>query len=221
MDSALTGTRVKICGISTPQDAIVAAQAGADAIGLNFHPESPRYVEPEAAGRIVAALPPFVTSVGLFVDCPAARLRATLATVTLDLIQFHGGESPAECSRWGRPWIRALRVGADDWRDRLAALDGSHAGCLGVLLDAYVPGVPGGTGRRFDWSLVPDERPRPLILAGGLDPDNVGAAVERVRPWAVDVSGGVESAPGRKDHGRMRAFVEAVRAADAVLKNVH
>lgn len=217
MENILTATRIKICGVTTPGAALAVAAAGADAVGLNFHPDSPRYVDPDRARRIVAALPPFVTVVGLFVNCPAERLAETLRTVPLDLLQFHGDEAPADCSRWARPWIRALRVGAPDWERRLAELEADPPLLRGVLLDAFVPGVPGGTGQRFDWARIPAGLPHALVLAGGLTPANVATAIEQVRPWAVDVSGGVECEPGVKDPERIRAFCRSVRETDARL----
>lgn len=205
-------TRVKICGITRPEDGVEAARLGADAIGLVFHPASPRAVTPEQASAIVAALPPFVTAVGLFVDAPAERVRQVLAAVALDLLQFHGEEPAAYCEGFDRPYIKAVRM-----RDGLdaAAAAAAHPRARGVLLDAYRPEAAGGTGHRFDWDRVPRDLGRPVVLAGGLDPDNVAGAVAAVGPYAVDVSSGVEARKGAKDPVRMAAFLEAVRAADA------
>lgn len=204
-------TRVKICGITRPEDGLVAAHAGAHAIGLVFHPASPRHVSIEQAQAIVAALPPLLSVVGLFVDAPAERIDEVLRQVPLDLIQFHGAEPAAACRRHGRRYLKALHVrgGVD-----LPAQAADYHDAAGLLLDAFVPGVPGGSGRTFDWSAVPAGLPRPLLLAGGLDAANVAAAIRRVRPWAVDVSSGVESAPGIKDAARLGAFMQAVRQVD-------
>ena len=209
--------RVKICGITRPDDGRHAARAGADAIGLVFYPPSPRYVSPRQAADIVAALPPFVTTVGLFVDAPPEQIAALLEQVPLDMLQFHGDELPEYCAAFQRPWIKALRM-----RDRVdpqAEADRyGAAGARGLLVDSYVPGVPGGTGERFDWDRLPADPSLPLVLAGGLDPAYVAEAVRRVRPWAVDVSGGVEviGVDGRrqggiKDPGAVSAFIRAAR----------
>ncbi len=175
-----------------------------------FYAASPRAVNVEQARAIVAALPPFVTSVGLFVDMPAAELAAILEAVPLDLLQFHGDETPAACEGHGRPYIKALRVKPGD---DVAARVSEYPGASGVLLDTYVPGIPGGTGEAFDWNLVPVGLGKPVILAGGLTPENVASAVAQVRPYAVDVSGGVEASKGIKDHDKVRAFIDAARAA--------
>ncbi len=201
--------RSKICGITRVEDALVAAAAGADAIGLVFYARSPRAVSVQQARAIVAALPPFVTTVGLFVDAAPGEINEILDAVPLDLLQFHGDESAAECSGYHRPYIKALRVRpGEDIRARCA----DYPQAAGILLDTFVPGVPGGTGEAFDWSLVPEDPGCPIILAGGLTPDNVAAAIRQVRPWAVDVSGGVEAGKGIKDAEKVRAFVGAVRA---------
>ncbi len=207
-------TRVKICGITREEDALVAARSGADAIGLVFHPDSPRAVSPEQAARICAALPAFVTSVGLFVDAPAQRVRDVLAAVPLDLLQFHGDEDPQDCAAFGRPWIKALRMREEmDPAEEVAR----HGNARAVLLDSYRPGVPGGTGERFDWSRVPDGLALPVVLAGGLDPDNVADAIRAVRPWAVDVSGGVEA---RDDSGTPLRGIKSPSAIAAFMKGV-
>lgn len=204
----MTAVRVKICGITRVEDALAAAAAGADAIGLVFYAKSPRAVEVEQARAIIAALPPFVTTVGLFVDIERAELERILARVPLDLLQFHGDEAVAQCEGFNRPYIKALRVKAGD---DIAAQARRYPSAQGILLDTYVEGVPGGTGEAFDWSLVPHDLGRPVILAGGLRPDNVAAAVVQVRPYAVDVSGGVEASKGIKDAQRIGAFVRAAR----------
>jgi len=204
----LTAVRVKICGITRVEDALAAAAAGADAIGLVFYAKSPRAVDIEQARAILAALPPFVTTVGLFVDAERSELERILASVPLDLLQFHGDESVQQCEAFGRPYIKALRVKAGD---DIAAQVARYPSAQGILLDAYVEGVPGGTGEAFDWSLIPQTLSKPLILAGGLRPDNVAEAVSRVRPYAVDVSGGVEASKGVKDVEKVGAFIRAAR----------
>ena len=204
----MTAVRVKICGITRIEDALAAAAAGADAIGLVFYAKSPRAVDIEQARAILAALPPFVTSVGLFVDAERSELERILASVPLDLLQFHGDESVQQCEAFGRPYIKALRVKAGD---DIAAQVARYPSAQGILLDAYVEGVPGGTGEAFDWSLIPQALSKPLILAGGLRPDNVAEAVSRVRPYAVDVSGGVEASKGVKDVEKVGAFIRAAR----------
>ena len=206
----VTVVRSKIGGITRIEDALAAVEAGADAIGLVFYGKSPRAVSIEQAAAILQALPPFVTSVGLFVDMPRDELQQLLQRLPLDLLQFHGDESPADCEGHGRPYIKALRVrpGED-----VAASMAPYAGARGILLDTFVEGVPGGTGASFDWSLVPENAAKPIILAGGLDAGNVATAIRQVRPYAVDVSGGVEASKGIKDAGKIRAFVRAVRDA--------
>lgn len=204
----MTAVRVKICGITRVEDALAAAAAGADAIGLVFYAKSPRAVDIEQARAILAALPPFVTSVGLFVDAERSELERILASVPLDLLQFHGDESVQQCEAFGRPYIKALRVKAGD---DIAAQVARYPSAQGILLDAYVEGVPGGTGEAFDWSLIPQTLSKLLILAGGLRPDNVAEAVSRVRPYAVDVSGGVEASKGVKDVEKVGAFIRAAR----------
>ncbi|MWV13786.1 phosphoribosylanthranilate isomerase [Pseudomonas sp. R-28-1W-6] len=204
----MSAVRSKICGITRVEDALAAAAAGADAIGLVFYAKSPRAVSVEQARQIIAALPPFVTTVGLFVDAGRDELRQILAQVPLDLLQFHGDESAEQCEGHGRPYIKALRVKAGD---DVAAQVARYPGAAGVLLDTFVEGVPGGTGLAFDWSLVPAGLAKPVILAGGLTPENVAAAIARVRPYAVDVSGGVESAKGIKDADKVRAFIRAAQ----------
>jgi phosphoribosylanthranilate isomerase len=206
-------TRIKICGITRGEDAAAAADAGADAVGFVFYPPSPRAVEPARAAEIVAALPPFVTSVGLFVNATREAVLSTLAAVPLDLLQFHGDEPPEYCGQFGRPYLKAIRVrpGADLLKYALSYAVAGRA--RGLLLDAYVDGTHGGTGRTFDWSLIPGGLPLPVVLSGGLTSGNVAQAVRQVRPAAVDVSSGVESAPGIKDHGMITAFIQAVRTS--------
>jgi phosphoribosylanthranilate isomerase len=216
-------TRVKICGMTRIEDGIAAAQAGADAIGLVFWPGSPRCVEREQARAIVAALPAFVTTVGLFVDPKPKDVSTVLADVPLDLLQFHGDESPALCASFGRPYIKAVPVRPEVDLLQYAA---RYPAALGLLFDAYHPGgMPGGKGITFDWASLPqpltDPMSRRLILSGGLNPQNVAAAVRALRPWAVDVSSGVEASDasgtlqrGIKSTDKIVAFVREVRDAD-------
>mgnify|MGYP003493118026 FL=1 len=201
--------RVKICGITRLDDALAAVAAGADALGFVFHPASPRAVTPEQAAAIVAGLPPFVTTVGLFVDAPEQRIRQTLAAVPLDCLQFHGDEPESACVIYDRPWIKALRVQP---RQDINALMALWPQAAGILLDAYHPTQHGGTGLQFDWALVPKQSARPIILAGGLTPENVADAITQTRPYAVDVSGGVEAAKGAKDAVKIHAFLAGVRS---------
>lgn len=201
--------RSKICGITRLEDALAAIEAGADAIGFVFYAKSPRAVTAEQARAIIAALPPFVTTVGLFVDMPRAELNALLAQVPLDLLQFHGDETAADCDGYPRPYIKALRVQAGD---DVSAMIARYPAASGILLDTFVAGVPGGTGEAFDWSLVPRQSPKPIILAGGLTPENVRAAIEQVQPYAVDVSGGVEQSKGIKSAEKVRAFIAQVKS---------
>jgi phosphoribosylanthranilate isomerase len=204
-------TRIKICGLTREADVDVAVDAGADAVGFVFYPASPRYVTPARAAELVRRVPPFVSVVGLFVNAEAAAIEATLAQVPLDLLQFHGDEVPDACTRWARPYIRAVRVRAGLDLVQYAA---SHPTARALLLDAFVDGYGGG-GKTFDWSLVPAGLSLPLVLSGGLVAENVGEAIRRLQPVAVDVSSGVEAAKGIKDAGKIRAFVAAVRAAQA------
>lgn len=204
-------TRVKICGLTREADVRAAAELGADAIGLVFHDPSPRVVGLEQARALQACLPPFVTSVGLFVDAEPVRVRATLAQVPLDLLQFHGEEPPDYCAAFGRPWIKAIRMRPET---DLRVLKWRYGGAAGLLLDAYHPARAGGTGQCFDWDLVPSDLAPHIVLAGGLDPDNVAAAIRRVRPYGVDVSGGVEAAKGLKDRQKMAEFMKGVCDGD-------
>ncbi len=201
--------RSKICGITRIKDALAAAAAGADAIGLVFYPKSPRAVSLQRAREIIAVLPPFVTTVGLFVNASRCEINETLDAVPLDMLQFHGDESPGACEGFHRPWFKALRVGNGE---DVAAQIARYGNASGILLDTFVAGVPGGTGERFDWSLIPPSLPKPLILAGGLTVENVQQAIAQVRPYAVDVSGGVEQGKGIKDAAKVAAFIERVRS---------
>lgn len=203
-------SRVKICGLREVETAVETACLGADAIGLVFYAPSPRAVDIETAGRIVRALPPFVSAVGLFVDADPGFVRQVLDSVSLDLLQFHGEESPAYCRQFNRPYLKAVRV-----KPGLNLLEyaARYPDTRGLLVDAWVSNAPGGTGETFDWALLPSELPLPLILSGGLNPGNVAGAIQRTHPWAVDVSSGVESGRGIKDVAKIAAFVEAVRSA--------
>jgi phosphoribosylanthranilate isomerase len=205
-------TRVKICGITRPEDALAAAEAGADAIGLVFAEASPRCVSVAQARAVCAALPPFITVVGLFVDTPSAQVREVLGQVPLDLLQFHGRETPEDCRQYGRPYLKAIRMapGVD-----LAAEMRRYVDAAGVLLDTFSPQAAGGTGETFDWARVPRCLSKPVILAGGLTPENVAAAIRAVQPYAVDVSSGVEKTKGIKDAARIVAFIGAVAGASA------
>ncbi|QOR39267.1 phosphoribosylanthranilate isomerase [Billgrantia diversa] len=202
-------TRIKFCGLTREQDVTDAVAAGADALGFVLWPGSRRHVDEERLAALAACVPAFVTRVGLFVDAsPEFVIRASRH---LDLLQFHGEESPAYCAGFERPWIRALRM--RDGIDLHGAAE-AYAGAQALLLDAYRPGVPGGTGETFDWSRIPASLTKPVILAGGLSLGNVADAIERVHPFAVDVSGGVEAEPGCKDSRLLSAFATAVTQAD-------
>lgn len=199
--------RVKICGLRNPEMANVAADAGADAIGLMFYASSPRYVAPAAANRIVAEVKGKTTIVGVFVNPAAAWLEEVLACVSLDAIQFHGDEEDGFCRQWGLPYIKALRL--RQGRDYTTAND-AWPGASAFLVDSYSPDAFGGTGELCDRELIPTGLNRPVILAGGLRPDNIGAAIARVKPWAVDVSSGVECERGVKDTALVEAFMREV-----------
>ncbi len=209
-------TRIKICGLTRAADVDAAVAAGADAIGFVFYPQSARFIEPQRAAELARRLPPFVVPIGLFVDASEADVAAAFAAMPLLMPQFHGDESAAACARFGRPWLRAARVGAGfDLLDFAARQKGAQA----LLLDAHVEGYGGG-GKVFDWSLVHDVIGRldvPVVLSGGLNAANVSRGIATLRPWAVDVSSGVESAKGIKDAEAIRRFCDAVRDADASL----
>ena len=201
-------TRIKICGITRVEDALAAAELGVDAIGLVFYPSSSRNVTLEQAREISAALPAFVSVTGLFVDAEVEQVRRVCDAVPLDVLQFHGSESAAYCGAFARPYIKALKVrlGLD-----VAGAIAQYSGAGAVLLDAWHKDLAGGTGDRFDWSLVPEEHGKvPLVLAGGLDSGNVAEAIEMLHPYAVDVSSGVEAAPGVKSGEKLKRFVNAV-----------
>jgi phosphoribosylanthranilate isomerase len=202
---------VKICGITNRDDALHAARCGAHAIGLVFHPSSPRYVNIDDARKIVAVLPPFISAIGLFVDAEADAVREVMAAVRLSALQFHGDEAATYCEQFNVPYLKAVRVKAEmdllQWAEH-------YPSAQGLLLDSYVADQNGGTGVSFDWALIPPGLTRPVILAGGLTPENVEVAVRRVRPWAVDVSSGVEKSKGSKDADKVAAFIRGARNAD-------
>lgn len=202
-------TRVKLCGLTRPEDVDAAVAAGADALGFVLWPGSKRAVDEARLAELAERAPAFVTRVGLFVDQDSALIERCAAH--LDLLQFHGDEPPALCDGFRRPWIKALRMRDD--LDLHAAAE-AYRGARALLLDAYRPGVPGGTGETFDWSRIPAGLVKPVILAGGLNADNVAEAIATVAPFAVDVSGGVEAAPGIKDAERMAAFMAAAGEGD-------
>jgi phosphoribosylanthranilate isomerase len=219
-------TRIKICGLSRPEDLQVAVEEGADAIGLVFYPKSPRYVSPETAGRLIAAVPAFVSTVGLFVNASPREVADVVGSAPVSLLQFHGDETPEQCvasaQAVNRPFLRAVRM-----RPEMSAADLLEyekncraAGNLfaGLLLDAFVDGYGGG-GKVFDWSLIPKELAPRVVLSGGLSAQNATEAVLQVRPYAVDVSSGVEMSKGIKDPARIRSFIRAVRQADAAMSN--
>ncbi|MGH8765572.1 MAG: phosphoribosylanthranilate isomerase [Burkholderiales bacterium] len=203
-------TRIKICGMTRAEDVRAAAQAGADAIGLVFYPQSPRFLQLDLAKRLRDEVPPFVASVALFVNPSAQQVRAVMQEVGPSMLQFHGEETPEFCSQFGLPYVKACRV--REGVDLLKYLQPFSA-AAGWLLDSHVAEY-GGVGESFDWSLVPAEHARPLVLSGGLTRENVREAVRRVRPWAVDVSSGVESSKGIKDAAKVAAFIAEVRNAD-------
>ena len=201
-------TRIKICGLTRVEDMQVAIEAGADALGLVFYPPSPRFIDPEQAVRLAGMAPPFVSVVGLFVNAEARQVSELLAAVPIHLLQFHGDEDEAYCRQFGRPYIKAARMrpGLD-----LLQYAASFPSAQAILVDAFVEGY-GGSGKSFDWNLIPNSMSKPLVLSGGLDADNVGEAIRRVRPAAVDVSSGVEAAKGIKDADKIRSFIAAARA---------
>ena len=203
-------TRVKICGITRVEDARTAIAAGCDAIGLVFYPPSPRHVNLETAAEIVAGIPPFVSVVGLFVDAEPEQINAVLKHVRLDMLQFHGNETPEQCNLYGVPYMKAIRVKAGT---NLLQYAEQFKQARALLLDAFIEGVPGGTGQMFDWNIIPESLPLPVVLAGGLTAENVTAAIRQVQPYAVDVSGGVEINKGIKDAAKIVAFMRGVSHA--------
>ena len=203
-------TRVKICGITRVEEAHFAVEQGVDAIGLVFYPPSPRCISIEQAKQIVRSLPAFVTAVGLFVNEQADEIDAVIRQTGINLLQFHGDECPDYCAGFGLPYIKAIRMKAEV---DLLAVDGQYATAKSLLLDAYRPGVPGGTGDTFDWDRIPAQLAQRIILAGGLTADNIKQAIETVKPYAVDVSGGVEAQPGQKDFNKIKDFMRGVGIA--------
>lgn len=199
--------RVKICGLTRKQDVIDAVKAGADALGFVFTDRSKRVIGSAEAEKLVREVPAFVSRVGLFMDQEAAIIRDVLERVPLSLLQFHGREAPEFCRQFGLPYVKALSIGEERILNRAAQ---TYSDAAGLLLDSHAPGGPGGTGEVFDWSEIPDIS-LPLVLAGGLTPENVGQAVRRVKPWAVDVSSGVEEAPGLKSAAKMQAFINEAK----------
>jgi phosphoribosylanthranilate isomerase len=201
-------TRVKICGITRIEDALTAIRLGANAIGFIFWDKSARYIDPKEARKIVMALPPFVTVVGVYVNPSSEWVEETCSIAGLNLLQFHGDELPEFCSQFPLPYIKAVRIrsGID-----LLQYAAQYSSSNGLLLDSYVEGVPGGTGRTFEWSLIPENLSLPLIVSGGLHPKNVCEAIREAKPWAVDVSSGVEVTKGIKDADKIAAFMTGVR----------
>ena len=206
--SNMTRTRVKICGITQIEDALCAVHTGADAIGLVFYAPSPRCVSVAQAQKIFAAMPPFVSVVGLFVNASTAEIQSILSQVHLDIVQFHGDETPAQCAQINLPYYKAIRVKPET---NLLQYAIEFNAAKALLLDAYSEQAYGGTGHTFDWNLIPNKLPKPIILAGGLDAKNVADAIQQVRPYAVDVSGGVELTKGIKSADKIAAFMQAVK----------
>jgi len=205
-------TRIKICGMTRQSDALHAVEAGADALGFVFWQPSKRYISPDKAARMIDCVSAYVTTVAVFVDPSSAEVCSVLDHTAIDSLQFHGQETAAFCQQFGRPYVKALamREGQD-----VAEYCRRYPQAAGVLLDTYRAGMPGGTGESFQWQVIPADLPRPVILAGGLTPQNIAHAIRTVRPYAVDVSSGVESAPGHKESAKLQALVCAVRDADA------
>jgi len=200
--------RVKICGITRPEDGLAAASAGADAVGLVFYPGSKRSISIETAEVICNYLPPFITRVGLFVNATRNEINSVLRNVNLDMLQFHGSERPEDCLGYSKPYMKAIRMKAGvNLQQQVEIYDKS----AGILLDTYIEGVPGGSGETFNWDIIPDNLRKPLILAGGLNADNVRDAIRRVQPYAVDVSSGVESSVGIKDADKLIRFIQQIR----------
>jgi phosphoribosylanthranilate isomerase len=210
-------TRIKICGITRVEDVIDAVRCGADALGLVFYDKSPRAVTIEQAVQLTEVVFPFVTLVGLFVNASAEAVQEVLQAVPLDVLQFHGEETPEFCAQFGRPYVKAIRVkaGVD-----LVQYANDFAGAQGLVLDAFVEGIHGGTGSSFDWALIPHDLPLPVILSGGLHAGNVAAAIRQMRPYAVDVSSGVEASAGIKDAEKIAAFINAVNKIDLQLSGL-
>ncbi len=204
-------TRVKICGITRSQDARYAVELGVDAIGLVFYPKSPRAVSPHTASEITHEIAPFVTTVGLFLDPARQYVRQVIESVPLDLLQFHGNECPADCGAYGKPYIKAVPMGTETNAVFYAS---TYPDAIGYLLDSHIPGGSGGSGTSFDWRLFPSDLDKPIILAGGLNAGNVAEAIRMTRPYAVDVSSGVERKKGLKDKEKMIRFMKEVHRVD-------
>ncbi len=207
----MSHTRIKICGITRITDAQAVAHSGADALGLVFYAKSPRAVDIPQAQRIIRSLPPFITTVGLFVNAEPAYIQQVIDQVGIDLLQFHGAESPADCQQYTRPYIKALRMSPTLQLEQVAQ---DYASAQGLLLDTYVKGTPGGTGQAFDWTTIPPQLAPSIILAGGLTPHNAAQAIQHIHPYALDVSGGVEAQKGIKDTQKIQAFIQAAKQAD-------
>lgn len=205
--------RVKICGITRVEDAQLAVAAGAHALGFVFYGASPRYVEPAIAAEIISNLPPFVTTTALFVDADPDLVKEIISLTKVDLLQFHGNETPDYCEQFGRPYIKALRMKPD--MDLIQQAE-CYLSARGILLDAYKPGVPGGTGEVFEWQRIPASMRSTIVLAGGLSAANVAQAIEQVAPYAVDVSGGVEASAGHKDANKIKCFFKEVARANKI-----
>lgn len=218
MDRAHFRTRIKFCGLTRPGDVRLACELGVDAVGLVFAERSRRRISIEQAALLRHAVPPMVSVVALFMDAPVARVAKVIEAAKPDLLQFHGKEPDAWCRQFGLPYLKAVPMGdrseTGDAPADEARLFGPYPGAAGFLLDSHAAGEAGGSGRSFDWSRIPSGLSRPMLLAGGLSPETVGAAIAQAAPWGVDVSSGIEASPGLKDGERMRAFVRAVREAD-------
>jgi phosphoribosylanthranilate isomerase len=208
-------TRVKFCGITRTEDALHAASLGVDAIGLVFYPKSPRKIDNKQAIEIIRVLPAFVSAVALFVDAEEQDIRSVVDSIVVDCLQFHGNESPEACRKYGKRYIKAVRVNSQTSFKRLAE---AYHDANALLLDAYDPSAFGGTGKAFDWNLIPKDLAMPIILAGGLDSSNAESAITEVRPYALDVSSGVEAQKGIKDKIKMTAFMNAVLLGDGITK---
>ncbi len=200
--------RVKVCGITRGEDAQAAIRYGADAVGFVFWLQSARYIDPAVAAKITASVPPFIVSVGVYVDPEVAWVEETIRVARLSLLQFHGDETPEFCNQFSLPYIKAIRVKSDT---DLLQYAKRYRSASGLLLDAYAAEMPGGTGHTFDWQLIPSQLSLPLILSGGLNPDNVVSAIQQTKPWAVDVSSGVEASKGIKDEKKIFAFMQGVK----------
>ena len=202
--------RTKICGITDITHAFIAAEAGASAIGLVFYEKSPRHVSIPLAKEICQSLPPFISTVGLFVNADIDVVNRVIVETGIDLLQFHGEETPQYCENFSKPYLKAIRVKPGIDLVQYAAV---YKNAKGLLLDAFFPDKPGGTGMTFDWNLIPQNLSLPVVLSGGLSPDNVADAIRKVKPWAVDVSSGVEESPGKKDASKIREFIKGVHNA--------